>query len=110
MGANRIFDSLDFDMKPHAKRVGRIRRLLENPRSLRGQANLPQEQFWRKYGLTQSAGSRHENGRSIQRAAQVLMVLEELGYVSEDQLIEAVRLVEEAGLSSWGKKRHRSGE
>ena len=36
-----------------------------NPREIRRRMGLNQQQFWSKIGVTQSGGSRYENGRNI---------------------------------------------
>jgi len=36
-----------------------------NPREIRRRLGLNQQQFWSKIGVTQSWGSRYENGRNI---------------------------------------------
>lgn len=77
--------------------------MLRNPKALRTGSGLNQTDFWRKYGATQSAGSRYESGRPVGVPIQILMVLEALGQVDQAHLVEAVRLVEEAGQN----RRHR---
>lgn len=78
--------------------VSNLRRLLRDPQSLRKASGLNQTEFWRLFGVTQSAGSRFESGRTLGVPIQILMVLEALGHVDRAQLLEAVRLVEEMGV------------
>jgi hypothetical protein len=93
----------DFGANPHPSRLRRVRQMLRNPKALRTASGLNQTDFWRKYGATQSAGSRYESDRPVGIPTQILMVLEALGYVDQRHLVEAVRLVEEAGQN----RRHR---
>ena len=44
-----------------------------NPRALRQRLGLNQQDFWSKVDVTQSGGSRYENGRPIPRAVQRLI-------------------------------------
>ena len=45
-----------------------------------------QGDFWRRFGVTQSGGSRYENGRSVPRPVRILMSLYAAGVLSEDDL------------------------
>ena len=38
---------------------------IENPTELRKSAGMNQTEFWKKFGVTQSGGSRYESGRSM---------------------------------------------
>ncbi len=44
-------------------------------RELRRKLGINQQQFWSKLGVTQSAGSRYESGRSMSRPVQQLLRL-----------------------------------
>ena len=99
------YEAPDFDVKVHPKRVSRIERVLNDIGAHRDKANYTQVDFWRRFGITQSAGSRMEQGKPIPIPAQILIALEELGYVSQEQLIEAMRLVEEADGPRRGRRR-----
>ena len=46
-----------------------------NPREIRRRMGLNQQQFWNKIGVTQSGGSRYENGRNIPRPVRKLLRL-----------------------------------
>ncbi|MGH8752038.1 MAG: helix-turn-helix domain-containing protein [Burkholderiales bacterium] len=48
---------------------------ITNPRQLRRSMGLNQQQFWNKIGVTQSGGSRYENGRDIPRPVKELLRL-----------------------------------
>lgn len=40
---------------------------------LRKSSGLNQTEFWTKYGVTQSGGSRYENGRNIPKPVKMLL-------------------------------------
>ena len=40
-------------------------RPIRSPRELREQGDMNQSDFWKQFGVTQSAGSRYENGRDM---------------------------------------------
>ena len=44
-----------------------------NPRRLREGLGLNQTEFWRRIEVTQSGGSRYENGRSMPRVMRKLL-------------------------------------
>ncbi|WP_323003732.1 hypothetical protein [Denitromonas sp.] len=89
----------DFDIKLHGARLQRARRLLDDPAALRQASEYNQLHFWRKYGTSQSAGSRYEReGHQVPKPVRMLLLLEALGHVSEAQMIEVARLVERAEL------------
>ncbi|MTD32441.1 helix-turn-helix domain-containing protein [Paludibacterium denitrificans] len=44
-----------------------------NPREIRNSLGLNQQQFWTRIGVTQSGGSRYENGRNIPKPVQALI-------------------------------------
>ncbi|TVT73155.1 MAG: hypothetical protein FHP92_14715 [Denitromonas halophila] len=99
----KLYDAPDFSKKIHAARVSRFRKLLANPMQLRESDNYNQSDYWRLYGVSQSAGSRMENGRPLSGSTQILIVLKALGRISDEDLIDAVRLVEEVGLPRRGQ-------
>lgn len=86
------------DSSNDSEQVHRIRHLLTHLRELRQQTTETQSGFWRKYGVKQSGGSRYEQERLLPRPVQILLVLEALGHVTEEQLLEAVELIEKTGL------------
>ncbi|MBT0964245.1 hypothetical protein [Denitromonas iodatirespirans] len=88
----------DFDIKLHGARLQRARRLLDDPAALRQASEYNQLHFWRKYGTSQSAGSRYEREGQVPKPVRMLLLLEALGHVSEAQMIEVARLVERAEL------------
>ncbi|KUM02740.1 helix-turn-helix domain-containing protein [Chromobacterium subtsugae] len=46
---------------------------MQNPRDIRRQTGLNQQQFWSVLGVTQSGGSRYENERNIPKPVQTLI-------------------------------------
>ena len=48
-----------------------------------------QHDFWRRFGVTQSGGSRYESGRSLPAPVRILMSLYAHGKVSDDDLAVA---------------------
>jgi len=52
-------------MKPSEK--------LTNPRQIRHQLGLNQQEFWGQIGVTQSGGSRYESGRSMPKPVRELL-------------------------------------
>lgn len=62
---------------------------LSNPVALRKKAGENQATYWRKFGVTQSGGSRYEQGRNIPSPTKLLMALHASGKVSDDDLAHA---------------------
>ena len=52
----------------------------------RNKQGLNQSQFWSRYGVTQSGGSRYESGRSIPKPTKLLIRLHLSGVISDDDL------------------------
>ncbi|STQ90823.1 helix-turn-helix domain-containing protein [Iodobacter fluviatilis] len=44
-----------------------------NPREVRQQLGMNQQEFWSKIGVTQSGGSRYESGRNMPRPVRELL-------------------------------------
>lgn len=62
---------------------------LSNPTELRKKSGENQAHYWHRYGVTQSGGSRYEQGRKIPSPAKILMALHASGKVSNDDLAQA---------------------
>lgn len=62
---------------------------LDTPADLRKKSGENQATYWRRYGITQSGGSRYEQGRNIPSPAKILMALHASGKVSDDDLAQA---------------------
>jgi DNA-binding transcriptional regulator YiaG len=59
----------------------------ESVRALRRKLNLNQVEFWVRFGITQSGGSRYESGRNIPKPIQILL---QLAYGSESKSAEVL--------------------
>lgn len=53
--------------------------------------NLNQKEFWQRYGVTQSGGSRYESGRNIPKPLAILLWLHRSGKVTEKDLAAALK-------------------
>ena len=61
---------------------------LGNLAALRKDFGENQETFWRRFGVTQSGGSRYESGRNIPTPIAILVALWATGKISEDDLAQ----------------------
>jgi len=52
----------------------------------RNKFGLNQSEFWTRYGVTQSAGSRYESGRTLPAALKLLVRLHLGGLITDDDL------------------------
>jgi len=52
-----------------------------------------QTDFWPKYGTKQSTGSRYESGKHVPNALAILIVLQDQGVLSDEQLASALAIV-----------------
>ena len=66
---------------------------LRNPLKARSAMGLNQTEYWARFGLTQSAGSRYESGRAIPTPVAVLVVLHEQGIITDEQIQNALKVV-----------------
>lgn len=48
-----------------------------------------QSEFWRRFGVTQSGGSRYESGRSVPKPVRLLMQLFDAGKINDEDLAAA---------------------
>lgn len=62
---------------------------LSKTTELRKKSGENQATYWRRFGITQSGGSRYEQGRNIPSPAKILMALHASGKVSDDDLAQA---------------------
>ncbi len=46
---------------------------IQNPGELRKSTGLNQSEFWKKFGVAQSGGSRYESGRSMPTPLKILL-------------------------------------
>lgn len=54
---------------------------------------LNQSQFWSRFGVTQSGGSRYESGRNLPRPVAMLVWLREKGRITDQDLEEALKAI-----------------
>lgn len=59
-----------------------------NVRTARRLAGVKQCDFWEKFGITQSGGSRYENGRSMPAPLRILTQLYISGKITDADLAE----------------------
>ncbi|MDP1613203.1 MAG: hypothetical protein Q8M11_19270 [Sulfuritalea sp.] len=57
----------------------------------RKKESLNQKDFWTRYGVTQSGGSRYESGRNIPKPLAILLYLHRSGKVSDKDLADALK-------------------
>ena len=57
----------------------------------RQKSNLNQTEFWKRYGVTQSGGSRYESGRNIPKPLAILLWLHQSGKVTDKDLVDALK-------------------
>ncbi len=57
----------------------------------RTKENLSQKDFWSRYGVTQSGGSRYESGRDIPKPLAILLWLHRTGKITDKDLADAMR-------------------
>ena len=62
-----------------------------NIADVRKKEGLNQKDFWARYGITQSGGSRYETGRNIPKPLAILLWLHRSGKVTDKVLAEALR-------------------
>lgn len=55
----------------------------------RKKEGVNQKDFWKRYGVTQSGGSRYESGRNIPKPLAILLWLHRSGKVTDKDLAEA---------------------
>jgi DNA-binding transcriptional regulator YiaG len=57
----------------------------------RKKEGLNQKDFWARYGVTQSGGSRYEAGRNIPKPLAILLWLHRSGKLTDKLLAEALK-------------------
>ena len=57
----------------------------------RQKMSLNQRDFWKRYGVTQSGGSRYESGRNIPKPLAILLWLYQSGKVTDKDLADALK-------------------
>lgn len=59
----------------------------------RKQSGLNQSVYWKRFGVTQSGGSRYETGRNIPASTAMLIWLFESGRIAEQDLADALKAI-----------------
>ena len=59
----------------------------EELRTIRRLSRASQKEFWRKFGVTQSAGSHFENGRALPLPLALLLRVYAMGKICDQDLI-----------------------
>lgn len=62
----------------------------------RKKQGLNQNDFWKKFGVTQSGGSRYEAGRNIPSPVKLLLALSDLGILDNDTMEKAQKAIAKA--------------
>lgn len=76
-------------MKTSSKAKPKTGSVIEDRRA----EGLNQSEFWKRFGVTQSGGSRYEAGRAIPRPTRLLMWLRKTGRISDRDLVDAMRAI-----------------
>lgn len=100
---NNAKNSIDFKaVKVPGAKIKRLATAIDDMRLIREEMGLNQSDFWRLFGITQSGGSRFEQGRSVGSPAQMLWYLFQNKIITKEHLIEAANAVERAGRRRGG--------
>jgi hypothetical protein len=67
---------------------------LTQPKGYRAKRDENQSEFWMRFGVTQSGGSRYENERTIPDPVALLLVLFDQGKISHEDLLAAGLVVD----------------
>lgn len=59
--------------------------------NVRRKENVNQKDFWKRYGVTQSGGSRYESGRNIPKPLAILLYLHRTGKITDKDLADATK-------------------
>lgn len=62
-----------------------------NIQTERRKEGVNQKDFWSRYGVTQSGGSRYESGRNIPKPLAILLYLHRSGKVTDKDLADALK-------------------
>lgn len=64
---------------------------LSKPADIRRLRGENQSDFWFRFGVTQSGGSRYENGRAIPKSTAILMALYLSGQIDDQKIAAACK-------------------
>lgn len=59
-------------------------------------SSMNQTDYWLRFGVTQSGGSRYESGRAIPLPTAMLIWMRESGRIDDKDLAEALKVVKKA--------------
>jgi predicted transcriptional regulator len=71
--------------------MAKLKQLPESLADFRNKLGINQTVFWQRYGVTQSAGSRYESGRSIPKPLRLLVRLHLNGVITDADLTAAMK-------------------
>lgn len=66
---------------------------MDSLRAMRKLTGLNQQEYWTRYGVTQSGGSRYESGRNVPKPAAMLIWLHASGSIADEDLQSALKAV-----------------
>ena len=69
-------------------------KILADIRAARRASGINQFDFWTRFGVTQSGGSRYESGRNVTKPLKILMWLYDAGRISDQDLEDARKALE----------------
>jgi hypothetical protein len=72
-------------------------------RDLRNQSKLNQSDFWSRFGVTQSGGSRYEIDRSIPKSLALLIYFWHSGKITDDDLTKAAKAIDWTKRKAFGE-------
>lgn len=84
-------------IQPLKKSKKAIQRVTTDPRTVRQELGLNQKDFWTRYGVTQSGGSRYETGRAMDLPLRMIMALHAAGRIDEGDLKDLHAVLDDAG-------------
>lgn len=58
---------------------------------VRKEEGVNQAEFWARYGVTQSGGSRYESGRNLPKPLRILLWLHRSGKITDKDLADALK-------------------
>jgi transcriptional regulator with XRE-family HTH domain len=69
---------------------------LKDVGNYRKASGLNQSQFWNRFGVTQSGGSRYETGRNLPRSVAMLVWLRDKNRITDQDLEDALKAIKKA--------------
>jgi transcriptional regulator with XRE-family HTH domain len=65
----------------------------ERIQEIRKSSGFNQTEYWKRFGVTQSGGSRYETGRTIPTPTAMLLWLRDAGRITDQDLADALKAV-----------------